>query len=322
MAKFKPQYRRLLFIDREIRRGRYPNCRSLAAEWEVSSKTIQRDIDYLRDELGAPLAYDPLRHGFLYTEPAYRLPSIDITERDLFAVCIAEQTLRAFRSTPLHDRLQGVFERIGAALPDRVSVRPSWLDERITVMPEPSTRIAPEVWDRLADALRGCRCLRLVYAGIGKAAAPRVVEPYHLVSYRGEWYLLAYCRRSRGARTFALSRIRAAELLEETASPPETFDGREIIEEQFGIIRGGRPRRVRIRFSPRAAAYIREREWHAGQVLRDTPEGGVELAYTTRHLYEVKDWVLSWGQDARALAPPALVRELAREIAAMAAHYA
>ena len=55
MPKFKPQYRRLLFIDRKVRDGSYPNCPSLAREWEVSVKTIQRDIDYLRDELGAPL---------------------------------------------------------------------------------------------------------------------------------------------------------------------------------------------------------------------------------------------------------------------------
>ncbi len=45
MAKYKPQHSRLLFIDRKISEGRYPNCSSLAEEWEVSSKTIQPNIE-------------------------------------------------------------------------------------------------------------------------------------------------------------------------------------------------------------------------------------------------------------------------------------
>ena len=57
MAKFKPQYRRLLFIDKKLREGTYPNCTSLAAGWEVSTKTILRDIAYLTDSLQAPIEY-------------------------------------------------------------------------------------------------------------------------------------------------------------------------------------------------------------------------------------------------------------------------
>ncbi len=75
--KFKPQYRRLLFIDGEIRKGKYPNCTGLAREWEVSPRTVQRDIDYLRWELGAPMEYDAIRHGFHYTDRSWFLPSVD-----------------------------------------------------------------------------------------------------------------------------------------------------------------------------------------------------------------------------------------------------
>ena len=47
---FKTKWARLLFIDRKIGEGSYPNSHSLAKEWEgVSYKTIQRDIDYMRD---------------------------------------------------------------------------------------------------------------------------------------------------------------------------------------------------------------------------------------------------------------------------------
>lgn len=85
MPKFKPQYRRLLYVDRKLREGAYPNCSTLADGWEVSAKTIQRDINYLKWELDAPIDYHRARHGYYYTERSYRLPAINVNESDLVA---------------------------------------------------------------------------------------------------------------------------------------------------------------------------------------------------------------------------------------------
>ena len=129
MQKFKPQYRRLLFIDREIRENAFPNCTTIAAEWEVSAKTIQRDIEYLRDQLEAPIAYDALRHGYFYTEPNFALPAISISESDLFSVCVAQTVLSQFRNTPLFRKLSSVFEKIRDALPDLVHEAREQIDD-------------------------------------------------------------------------------------------------------------------------------------------------------------------------------------------------
>lgn len=132
MPKFKPQYRRLLFIDRKIREGRYPNCRTLAKEWEVSIKTMQRDISYLKWELEAPIEYDSVKHGHYYTEANYRVPAISISESDLFAICIAEKALQQYKETPVYPKLASVFAKIQESLPQKVSVYPSWVDSRIS----------------------------------------------------------------------------------------------------------------------------------------------------------------------------------------------
>ena len=56
MKRSKTQFKRLTELTDRIRDGREPvNCLILATEWEVSQKTVQRDIDYLRDQLHAPL---------------------------------------------------------------------------------------------------------------------------------------------------------------------------------------------------------------------------------------------------------------------------
>jgi predicted DNA-binding transcriptional regulator YafY len=98
MLKFKPQFKRLLFIDRKLREGKYPNCITLAREWEVSGKTIQRDLDYMRDELSVPVAYDPLRHGYYYSEPSFSLPAMNISESDLFTICVVRTLRRQSRN--------------------------------------------------------------------------------------------------------------------------------------------------------------------------------------------------------------------------------
>ena len=50
----RPPFERMLRLHDRIKAGTYPNCRKLADELEVSAKTIQRDIDFMRDRLGLP----------------------------------------------------------------------------------------------------------------------------------------------------------------------------------------------------------------------------------------------------------------------------
>lgn len=326
MPKFKPQYRRLLFVDARIREGGHPNCATLAAEWEVSVKTIQRDIDYLRDELEAPIAYDDVRHGYYYTEKDFSLPAIRISESDLFAVCVAETLLSQFRNTPLFAKLASVFQKIRASLPGHTAVDPAWLSERILVFPEPATRVDPQVWDTLARAVRENRQVRLRYAAPrqGEATAgldERTVDPYYLVSYRGEWYLSTLCHRRGAIRTFAVSRIRQATLLEATFVLPAAMTAERMFGDRFGIVWKNTFHKVRIRFAPEVAPYLRERQWHPSQRITNRRDGGLELEFTTNHLLEVKDWVLSWGAGATALAPALLVENVRASLAAALRHY-
>jgi len=324
MAKFKPQYRRLLFIDRMIKEGAYPNCSSLAEEWEVSDKTIQRDIDYLRDELDAPIDYDSIKHGYYYTEPNFSLPAISVTESDLFSVCVAQTVLSQFRNTPLFKKLSSVFEKIRDSLPDKTTIHPSWMSERILVFPEAATRMNSDIWDTLAKAIRDNRRLAIRHSSPGPKAGQaeeRKVDPYYLVSYRGEWYLSTYCHLRQSIRTFAVSRIAGARILDEPFTMQAGMTPKRMFGDQFGIIWKDKFHKVRIHFSPEVAPYIRERQWHPLQQLKDTRDGGVVLEFTTNHVNEVKDWVLSWGAGATVLSPKPLVDKVTMALKQAAANY-
>src|SRR5262249_7814133 len=68
----RPPLERIARIDQAVRGGYYPNARTLARELEVCPRTIQRDLAFLAERLGAPLEFDPSRNGYRYSSPDYR----------------------------------------------------------------------------------------------------------------------------------------------------------------------------------------------------------------------------------------------------------
>jgi predicted DNA-binding transcriptional regulator YafY len=72
--------KRLQWIDAQIRNGKYPNCRIVSEHFELSSRQAARDMEYLRDSMGAPLQYDASHNGYYYIKPSFVLPAHIISE--------------------------------------------------------------------------------------------------------------------------------------------------------------------------------------------------------------------------------------------------
>ncbi|HPS59114.1 MAG TPA: WYL domain-containing transcriptional regulator [Spirochaetota bacterium] len=318
----RPQHARLLFIDEKIRGGKYPNATTLSDEYEVSSRTITRDIEYIRDSLGAPIAYDTVHKGYYYTESNYFLPAIDIRESDFFAICVTEQAIRQYENTPLYETLSAIFNRLKEHLPESIRVNTTWIDTRFTFMHDSFTTISPDVWEVISRGLRQKNSLRISHRKAGAADdLERTVDPYHIVNFRGEWYLVAYCHLRKAVLRFAVSRVHRARLLNTPYEIPADFNFSSFIGSSFGIMTEEAEHRVRILFQGDQAPYITERRWHSGQEIVQNDDGSVILSFTTNSLFEVKRWVLSWGKSAEVLEPPGLVKQLADEIKEMSAIY-
>lgn len=310
MPKYKPQHSRMLFIDRKIREKGYPSRRSLAEEWEVSDKTIQRDLDYMRFELNAPLEYSALQRGFFYTEEEYQLPAMNLRESDLFAIYLADKLLGQYEGTPVYDSLKSVFRKIEDSLPQKIAPHSTDEQSRFTVIPPFSTTIAPEVLATVFDCLRTSTQLEIEYQNPGGTPAQRRIDPYHGVRFEGDWYVVGFCRLREEIRTFSLARIISAKKGSVRFSLPADFDFRQFTGSHFGVHWGKEAVEVRIRFTRRVAAYVRERQWRPSQRIEEQQDGALILSLTVNHLLELKRWILSWGADAQVLAPLSLVEEL------------
>ena len=101
----RPQYHRLQRILEMIREGTrtgcLPNCGHFIRELEVSRRSLMRDLDCLRDDHHAPIAYDDSRKGFYLTDPTFSLPPVQLTRREVFSLSIARKLLERFEGTPL-----------------------------------------------------------------------------------------------------------------------------------------------------------------------------------------------------------------------------
>src|SRR5947199_1179777 len=115
-----PPLERMMRLHEKLKAGKFPNCRKLAEEMEVSSKTIQRDIDFMRDRLNLPIEYDQLHFGFAYTEPVTSFPSIEVSEGEIVALFVAKKAMEQYRGTPFEKSLMTAFENITQGLKDTV----------------------------------------------------------------------------------------------------------------------------------------------------------------------------------------------------------
>jgi predicted DNA-binding transcriptional regulator YafY len=276
----------------------------------------------MRDLHDAPIDYDRAKKSYYYSEKSYKLPLISMSESDLFAIAIAEKTLKEHEGTPIYEKLRRIFFKLGQYLPEKVSLESAWVDSKISVNPGRHTNIRPDIWTDVTRALQNNRTLKISYQKpTAEKANFRKIDPYHVVSYQGDWYLIGYCHYRDDIRTFSISRIKKISILDNSFRIPADFDYKEAWKNCFGIFQGEKDTDVVIKFSPESAPYVKEREWHPTQNLKERKDGTVILKLTTNHLDEIKRWVLFWGNGAEVIEPPEFRRLVQNELKGALAAY-
>ena len=306
----------MLRIHQALQSGRFPNASTLAREIEVATKTIHRDIEFMRDRLGLPIEFNPSQNGYAYTEEVNAFPNLQITEGELFALIVAEKALQQYRGTSFEKPLLSAIKKMQQALPDTISLNLADIQQTISFRTRAEPNLNLEIFDALAKAAARRQQIELVYRKPGQAQPEqRLVDPYHLANINGEWYLFAYDHARQDIRTFVPARMQYVKLTGRTFARPQKFSLEKRLRGSFGIVSGEGEYEVLIRFNARVADYIREKKWHESQQLHELKGGGVELKLKLSSLREIERWILSWGGDATVLKP----RELAEAVRQSAA---
>lgn len=314
---------RLLQLDELLRSQQRHTADSLAAALEVSERTIRSDVAFLRDRYHAPIEFTKAR-GFYYSDPAWRLPTISLTQGELFALTVGARMLEAYAGSAYALDLRSAIARLAERLPEQ-----SWVDlqqladERILFRSGATIDLDSEVWHGLETACRHQKTVQMTYYTASRdSVSERKFDPYILHIYRGtNPYTIGFCHRRQEIRWFRVDRIKALTVLTESFVPDPTFDAKDHLEMIFQHEAGGVPQPVAIWFDAKTAPYVRERRWHPSQEIQEHGDGSMTLHMVVRGLNDLKRWVLGYGKGAIVQAPLELVELVREEVRAMGIQY-
>jgi predicted DNA-binding transcriptional regulator YafY len=312
---------RMMRIHDRLRDGSPLNCTQFATEIDVSRKTVQRDIDHMRDRLGLPLEYDRATHSYAYTAPVEAFPTVQMSEGDAFALFVAERALEPLRGTPLFDRLQSTFQKLTSSLKGHVELTAEDHDA-VSFRQFGEGRTNARAFDSLQKAHAQHREVTFAYKKPDSAAGEtRHVQPYHLTHRENLWYLVGHDVDRDAIRTFALPRMSDVKLTQKKFTLPADFSPDSFFASALGVVAGSGNFDIHLRFDASIAERISERVWHESQQLIPNPDGSIDLHLLLGSLIEIERWVLGWGAHAEVIAPAELRIQLANTTAEMAQRY-
>jgi predicted DNA-binding transcriptional regulator YafY len=285
----------------------------LAEEFEVSRRTAQRDIEYMRDQLQWPIEYSHERRGYLADG---QLPFSDavITEGDLVAVLVAIPLLEHYQG-PSGRRLRQIFVRLCQDLSEKIEVRLADLDQCFSVRTSALPLVDPAILECLQEAIRRRRSVNITYTSRSRNSIKekRRIDPYHLTYADGHCYTLGRCHKHDQVRVFAAWRISVAKLSENEFEIDPAFRPQEYFDGSFRVFRAEEKAEkinVLLAFSNLAADLLRERTLLAESARSERPDGRLEIHLKLAAMDEVIHFILSHGADCEVLAPNDLRRRV------------
>jgi len=212
---------RLLSTLLLLQANRRMTGRELAERLEVSERTVHRDMESL-SAAGVPIYATRGAQGGWQLDEDWRTHVPGMDDAELHALLMAQP--RALGDPKLAAAAESALSKLLAAMPEAMRARAASLRQRLYVDPTGWRGAAEDVAQLpiVQEAVSRDRKLVFRYSGGSGGPAERTVDPLGLVAKGSAWYLYANTRR--GSRTFRVSRIAAARLLDEPCERPPGFD--------------------------------------------------------------------------------------------------
>lgn len=312
---------RFIWFDNEARHCQYPNATRLAEQFEISTKTAHRSIDYFRDRLQGPLEYDESRKGYFYTDPSFQLPIIRLSADELQALLIARKLITDASAGSLGDALGHISARLGsllaASLPGKAHHEEAFSFRWKVINPTD-----PLVFQNVTTALTQGRLLSFCYYSPSLSSCTmRTVEPHHMVNYQGTWHLIAFCHLRNEWRDFVLGRMTICKIEAEEFTIRPRDEWQPFLENTFGIFQNRQSFNVKLKFSLERSRWIRGEVWHEGQTEELQEDGSLILTIPVSHEQEIMMEILKHGSHVKVMEPGWLRGKLFKELSQTIENY-
>lgn len=312
---------RFIWFDNEVRHGHFPNATKLAEQFELSTKTAHRSIEYFRDRLQAPLEYDESRKGYYYTDLTFQLPVMRLTQDELLALLISRKLITEASAGSIGDELGKIATQLGsllaASLPGKAHPEDAFSFRWKGINPT-----EPVIFQNVTAALLQGRLLSFCYySPASSACTMRTVEPHHMVNYQGTWHLVAFCHLRNEWRDFVLGRMTICKVEAEEFVIRPKQEWQPFLHDTFGIFQNRKSFNVKLRFSPERSRWIKGVIWCEGQTEEQQEDGSLILTLPASHEAEVAMEILKHGSHVELLEPEWLREKVAVELERATALY-
>jgi len=312
---------RVYKIEMLIRNRGHVSFQALLDELEVSPATVKRDLDYLKDQLGAPIEYDRFLNGYRFGEEyrgqKHELPGLWFSERELYSLLMANQLLSELDSEGVVSRhLQPLLERIHQMLGTSEGDAKA-LMRRVKIIGTAKRPVPTQCFELVCEALLTRRRLHMCYLTRGRGqTSERDVSPQRLVHYRSTWYLDAWCHQRERLLRFALDAVQNADVLESKAKEVALKAVEAELDGGYGIFAGSKAHWATLVFAPAAAQWVSREEWHPSQQARWLDDGSYELKLQYVNETELVMDVLRHAGQVSVKAPNSLATAVKRQLQA------
>ena len=319
MAGDIPKMTRLMKLAAMLRENRFPNHTKLqralrrldpAGTYTVSQKTIQRDVQYLKDVYDAPIAFDNGKRGYYLTDQNWEFEVPQLDGDEMRAVTLGARLAETIMPEPVASEIQSAAETL-------LCRNPSGLDANATlislVAQGARIPVGPEIFTEVFNAWQTRRGLSVKYRkAMSGETADYVLEPQVLSFCEGLWYVKAVIISQNGEtmpertiRTLALNRIESA-----AVHPGHFKPDMRLIEEvnEGGLFNFPTIDEVVLRFTDYAVPYAREN--YDPALIEEQPDGSLLVTVYDAIDFKIINLVLNEGGAVQVVSP----KELAEKV--------
>ncbi len=316
---------RFHLIDQLLNNNRSVTREKFLEVLEVSPATFKRDLEYLRDRLGAPIIWDRELRGYCYqvgdNEDAFQLPGLWFNNTEIQALLTMEALLDNLQPGTLSEHVAPLRSRIRMLL-DSGDHDVEQISRRIRITPQAAKEYSAAVFETVCQALLNRKQLFVEYYGRQTdEVTARNLSPQRLVYYRDNWYLDAWCHLREGLRSFSLDAMRTVRAESETSIEVDEKTLNQELESGYGIFSGKADKWALLRFKPSLSRWISRETWHPEQ-QGDFDEVGRYLLKIPYHQdTELQMDILKYGASVEVLEPPELRERIRQRIHSMSEIY-
>jgi predicted DNA-binding transcriptional regulator YafY len=333
MPNTKLAFFRYLLIDQMLRNRfkKYPTKEELLEACNEkfgveSASTIEKDLNAMRLEFDAPIAYNKKYKGYEYTDKSYKFLSINLSDDNLLALGFVETLLQEFRNLPMFDEFSDAVDKVL----DGVEITRSFRDnvrnfKQFIQIDKSPYRKGSELLSQLMKLTTSETVFEFSYKKFN-ADKPKTytIHPYLLKEYRNIWYLIGYVAQYQEVRTFGIDRIEEILSLDTQYIKPEkvNFDADNFYKHCLGVTAlNTKPEKIILQFSAATGNYIKLQPLHSSQTIVKDDEQELIVRLELVINYELRMLILSYGSEVKVLAPESLADEVKNYLQSALEHY-